>query len=281
MADDDFEPHEFREPDKDEQENLYRVDKYFYAAQRDLTALFDANPKKVYFIRQLQVLFEKQYFHWITYNAARGLLTLGRLKEEDVASARGGMATRFLFHPSNRYTKRETQKAQDIIEEYSRDEITRSCGVRAENLFCAGLAKKGFMPVGEKVREWNGKRWEKSGHDLDFVFQNPKDGISYGCEIKNTLPYIEKDEFHIKLEMCEFFSIRPLFIMRYAPQTYMWEIIGKKGYGMVFKSQIYDLSQKALVEKMKTELGLPADCPRAIPEGILDRFKTWHEALPM
>ena len=82
--------------------------------------------------------------------------------------------------------------------------------------------------------------------------------------------------------MCEFFGVRPLFIMRYAPQTYMWEIINnKKGYGMVFKSQIYDLSQKALVETMKSELGLPVDCPRAIPDGILERFKRWHEAHPL
>lgn len=278
MADDDFDEHEFREPE--EEEIRYAVDKYFYAAQADLTALFAANPRSVYFIRQLQVLFEDNYFHWITYNAANGLLKIGRLKEENVPSARGGMATRFLFHPSNRYIRRETRKVQDIIEEYSRDEITRSCGVRAEMLFCAGLAEKGFMPVAKKVREWDGKKWEKSGHDLDYVFQNPKDEIAYGCEIKNTLPYIEKDEFYLKLEMCEFFGIRPFFIMRHAPKTYMWDIYQSGGYGMIFKSQIYDLSQKALVEKMKNELGLPVDCPRAIPDGILERFKRWHEAPP-
>jgi hypothetical protein len=276
--DDDFEPHEFREPEEDELENLYRVDKYFYAAQADLTALFADNPKKVYFIRQLQVRFEDKYYHWITYNAAIGLLKMGKLKEEGVASARGGMSTRFLFHPSNRYTKREITKVQDIIEEYSDSDVTISCGLRAENLFCAGLAKKGFMPVGEKVKEWNGKPWEKSNHDLDFVFE--RDGIAYGCEIKNTLPYIPKEELQIKLEMCEFFGIRPLFIMRSAAKTYMWEIIKRGGYGMPFKSQIYDLSQKALVEKMKKELGLPVDCPRAIPDGILERFRLWHEAHP-
>ncbi len=218
MADDDFDPNEFREPAEEELEGLYRIDDYFHAAQADLTALFAANPKKVYFIRQLQVLFEKKYFHWITYNAASGLLKIGRIKEEDVLSARGGMSTHFLFHPSNRYTKREIRKVQDIIEEYSRDEITGSCGNRAELLFSAGLAGKGFMPAAKKVRDWHGRKWEKTGHDLDFVFE--RDGIAYGCEIKNTLAYIDKEELFIKLEMCEFFGIRPFFIMRYAPQTY-------------------------------------------------------------
>jgi hypothetical protein len=186
------------------------------------------------------------------------------------------MSTRFLFHPSNRYTKRETQKAQDIIEEYSRDEITRSCGVRAETLFCAGLAEKGFMPKGKKVRSFQGRIWDKTKHDLDYLFE--RDGIFYGCEIKNTLPYIGKEEFAIKLEMCEFFGVRPLFIMRFSPKTYNKTIIDRGGFALIFKSQIYDLSQKALVDKLKNELGLPADCPRAIPDGILERFRRWHEA---
>jgi len=270
----DFDRYEFYEPDEEALEGLYAVDNYFYEAQNDLAALFTANPKKVYYLRQLQVRLEKKYFHWITNNAAVGLLRLGRLKEERVVSARGGMFTRFLTHPSNRYTKREIKRTQDIIEEYSRPEVTISCGIRAENLFCAGLAEKGFMPKDKKVRSFQGKTWEKSGHDLDYLFE--RDGIHYGCEIKNTLTYIDKEEFVTKMEMCEFLGIKPLFIMRYTPKTYMWEIYKKGGYGMLFEYQIYDLSQKELVEKIRETLGMPVDCPRAIPEGMLERFKTWH-----
>jgi hypothetical protein len=276
---DDYNPSDFYEPDEGEFQGLYRIDDYFRAAQADLTALFANNPKNVYFIRQLQVRFEKPYYHWITNNAAVGLLRIGKLKEERVESARGGMSTRFFFHPSNRYTRREIKKAQDIIEAYSNPDVTSSCGNRAENLFCAGLAKKGFIPAGEKVREWDGKKWEKTGHDLDFVFE--RDGIAYGCEIKNTLAYIEKEELDIKIEMCQFFGIRPLFIMRFSPKTYNKAIIQSGGFAMIFETQIYDLSQRVLVEKMKSELGLPADCPRAIPDGILERFRRWHEAHPM
>ena len=78
------------------------------------------------------------------------------------------------------------------------------------------------------------------------------------------------------MEMCEFLGIKPLFIMRYTPKTYMWEIYKKGGYGMLFEYQIYDLSQKELVEKIRETLGMPVDCPRAIPEGMLERFKRWH-----
>jgi len=77
MADDDFDPSEFREPEEDQEERLYRPDKYFVAAQVDLTALFADSPKKDYFIWKLQVCFEEKYFHWISYNAAR--LNVGSL----------------------------------------------------------------------------------------------------------------------------------------------------------------------------------------------------------
>lgn len=112
---------------------------------------------------------------------------------------------------------------------------------------------------------------------LDFLFE--KDGIYCGCEIKNTLSYIEKEELDIKMEMCEFFGVRPLFIMRFSPKTYNKSVIDRGGFFMIFEKQIYDLSQKALVEKITKELGLSADCPRAIPEGILERFRRWHEAI--
>jgi len=98
MADDDFEPHEFREPEGGEP--LYAVDKYFYAAQADLTALFAANPRKVYFIRQLQVLFEEKYFHWITYNAARlNLSSLALVIRNLTCEQRFGMVSEKGGHP--------------------------------------------------------------------------------------------------------------------------------------------------------------------------------------
>jgi hypothetical protein len=118
-------------------------------------------------------------------------------------------------------------------------------------------------------------KWEKSGHDLDFVFE--KNGVAYGCEIKNTLGYIDKDELEIKLEMCEHLKVRPLFIMRWSPKTYNKMIIDKGGFAMIFGSQIYELSQAKLVERLRKELGLPVDCPKAIPDGILMRFVNWHE----
>ena len=71
--------------------------------------------------------------------------------------------------------------------------------------------------------------------------------------------------------------VKPLFIMRWSPKTYNKMIIDKGGYAMIFEKQIYELNQAKLVERLKAELGLPVDCPKAIPDGILERFLKWHE----
>lgn len=235
------------------------ADSYFIEAQEEIRGIYENDKESVYYIRQLQVKFEKKYFHWITNNATIGLFKLGYLKDIRIPKEKG-TSTRFMIHKSNRYARRMINKMEKIIEEYSQDHITRSCGHRAEDLFCKALAMRGFMPVATKVKEYEGRRWEKTGHDLDFLFK--KEGFTYGCEIKNTLGYIDIEELEIKLEMCEFFGIKPLFIMRYAPKTYNKMIYEQGGFALIFETQIYELSQEKLVQKIKDVLGLPVICSK-------------------
>ena len=249
-------------------------DRYFIEAQKQIREIYERDKQSVYYVRRMQIKLEKDYFHWITYNAMVGLRKIGYLTDITIKRETGTSA-RYFIHKSNRYPKRRIGKMEKLIEEYSDDMITRSCGHRAEDLFCNGLALKGFVPKGKKVRTYRGVKWEKSGHDLDFVFE--KDGVDYGCEIKNTLGYIDKNELLTKLEMCEHLRLKPLFIMRGSPKTYNKKIIDKGGFVLIFESQIYELSQARLVERLKAELGLPVDCPKAIPDGILERFARWHE----
>jgi hypothetical protein len=257
-------------------ENYYEAssaDHYFLEAQQEIKELYEKDKESVFYIRQLQVKFEKKYYHWITNNAIIGLYNIGYLKDLRIPKSKG-TSTRFFIHKSNRYARRPINRIEKIIEEYSQDHITRSCGHRAEDLFCKALAMRGFMPTATKVREYNGKAWERTGHDLDFVFE--KDGIKYGCEIKNTLGYIEKEELEIKLGMCAHFRIKPLFIMRYSPKSYNKMIYERGGFALIFETQIYELSQEKLVQKLKDILGLPVICSKAIPDGIIERFDKWH-----
>ncbi len=254
-------------------EAFSKTDPYFLQAQKDIIELYENNKESVYYIRQLQVKFEKKYFHWITNNALIELYKTGYLKDLRIPKEKG-TPSRFFMHCTKRYAKRKIRELEKIIEEYSQDYITRSCGHRAEDLFCKAFALRGFVPVAEKVREYNSTKWEKTGHDLDFVFK--RDNIEYGCEVKNTLGYIEKEELDIKLEMCSFWKIKPLFIMRYAPKTYNNIINRHGGFALLYKAQIYELSQEKLVKKIQDNIGLPVVCPKAIPAGIIDRFEKWH-----
>jgi hypothetical protein len=161
-----------------------------------------------------------------------------------------------------------------IISDFSQPPITLGCGNRAELLFAEGLASRGFIPIQKEVKTYNGKEWTKSSHDLDYVFV--KDSIAYGCEIKNTLGYIEKEELETKIEMCQYFGIRPLFIMRYSPKTYNDMIWRAGGFALIFKAQIYELGQKELIKRIKDRFGYEVVCPRAIPDSIIDRFNIWH-----
>jgi len=253
-------------------------DSYFIEVQQKIREIYERDRQSVYYVRQMQIKFEKDYFHWITYNAMIGLKAIGHLTDIPI-KRETGTSTRYFIHKSNRYPMRRIQRMGKLIEEYSDNTITRSCGHRAEDLFCNGLALKGFLPKDKKVSSYGGIKWEKSGHDLDFVFE--KDGVAYGCEIKNTLGYIQKEELEIKLEMCEHLRVKPLFIMRWSPKTYNKMIIDKRGFALIFGSQIYELSQANIVERLKAELGLPVDCPKAIPDGILERFVKWHEKKKM
>ena len=95
----------------------------------------------------------------------------------------------------------------------------RTSGEDTVGAFADAISKLLGQPKGKKVREYKGKHWTASGHDLDRIFE--RDGIAYGVEVKNTLKYIESSELATKLQMCQSLGVRPLFIMRASSQAFI------------------------------------------------------------
>jgi len=242
-------------------------------AKEELVKFFMEKNESVFHMQQLEVFFEKRFFHWITAKAINELIGDGLVKFEEVPLL-GPTRVKFVFNRRYRYYKRQINNNIKIVREYSDPSITRACGRQAEVLFFNALTNKGFLSRGQNVNEYNGKKWTETEHALDFILE--RDGIVYGAEVKNKLRYIDEDELRIKLHMCNFLGIRPLFIMRGSPKSYNHEIIKRGGYAMIFVAQIYPFGQESLVTKIKKVLELTVDCPRAIPEGIIDRFINWH-----
>jgi hypothetical protein len=238
-----------------------------------MATLFDIAPQDVFYERQIQVLYEDKFFHWITGKALHELPDERSIKTMKLQL---GEHTEIRIYCSvlNRYWKRQAEGIRKLVLRFSTPEFGRALGHHAETMFDAALPTAGFLPKAKNLREYNGHKWTESQHDLDRVFE--RDAISYGTEIKNTLDYIPRDELEIKLRMCKELQLRPLFILRYAPKTYINMVINAGGYALIFKWQLYPFGTREFAREVRSRLGLPVDSPIAIADGTVKRFLNWH-----
>ena len=114
----------------------------------------------------------------------------------------------------------------------------------------------------------------RTDHNLDRIYV--RDGIAYGTEIKNTLPYIPADELATKILLCQFLDLKPLFIVRFAPKSYIEDTRREGGFTLVFKYQLYPFGYAELAKRVRSALNLPVDCPRMISDGTIQRLLNWH-----
>lgn len=257
------------EPEPEEQERDPKVDE----AKPILLQFFSEHPTEVFYERQLQVIWEKKFFHWITADALHELLA-ERKVESEIIPLYDQVRIRFYWSPSNRYWKRKAARIKDLVLQYSDNNFLTALGIHGETMFDVALPRVGFMPVAINAREYRGRAWSKTSHTLDRILL--RDQIAYGVEVKNTLDYIPHDELKTKLEMCETLQLRPLFIMRMAPKNYIWEVAQLGGFTLIFQYRLYPHGYKELAKQVKSELGLPVDCPKAISDGTVKRLLDWH-----
>ena len=71
--------YDFQETPEDYQES--GPDSYFKDAQEQIREIYERDRQGVYYVRQMQIKLEKDYFHWITYNAMVGLRIIGYLTD--------------------------------------------------------------------------------------------------------------------------------------------------------------------------------------------------------
>lgn len=251
-------------------------DVYEKVAREHLKAFFEQHTDRVFFSRQLEVLNEDRYFHWITNRAIRDLEGEGLITSEVRKLPRAG-TIKLLWHRSYRYYKREASKLIALVDEYANPNISEFIGLQGEMMVLDAFARCQFVTQGREMNRFGGEVWMESEHDLDFIFE--RDGIPYGIEVKNTLGYMDYEEFQIKIRLCKHLGLRPVFAVRMFPRSWMHELITAGGFGLIFKYQLYPWGQRELGRKIAQELGLPIDSPRAIRSGTMTRFLRWHEGL--
>ncbi len=259
-------------------------DAYVEQAKPELLHFLTENADRLFYLKQLQVLFESKrgpdrpgYYHWIT---AKGLYRLvdDTLVGNAYVTTPKGTRVRLFFKKGHRYWRRQSRGLLALIDDMSEPSVAEACGEHADVLFHHALLTRGFTSYAEDAREYRGKIWTETDHNLDFIIE--KDNLAYGCEVKNKWDYIDRDELRTKIHMCQYLGLRPLFIMRASPTSYNYEIIEAGGYAMIFVSHIYPFGTKSFADRIHSELSLPADSPKAIPAGIIDRFIRWHQRHP-
>lgn len=245
-------------------------------AREVLVQWFEERQDQVFYGRQLAVLLEKRFYHWITTKAVNELAAEGQIRSTTLPLAveEGAEQIRFYWSPKLRYWRRQALRMRALVQEFSRPTLTRALGLHAEVLFDAAFARAGFLPTGQDVRSYAGREWTKTSHDLDRLYE--RDGVVYGAEIKNALGYIDREELAIKLEMCRVLDVRPLFIMRMAAKSYVEEIRRAGGFALLFGWQLYPFGHEDLAKRVRAGLQLPVDSPRAIADGTVKRFLDWH-----
>ncbi len=245
-------------------------------ARESLRRFFAANRERVFFSRQLEVHNENELFHWITNRAIRGLEGEGYIKSE-WRRLSTDTSIKLVWHKSYRFYKRSAAQLVRLVEEYSAPIMGATLGLHGEMMVLEAFARNKFLVGGRNASEYDGKIWRATGHDLDFILE--RDGIAYGVEIKNTLGYMDKKEFDIKIQICQFFGIRPLFVVRMMPRTWIYELNQAGGFALILKYQLYPWSHHELAKRVAKELGLPVDAPKSIEEGTMMRFLRWHREI--
>ena len=146
-----------------------------------MKALFRERAEEVFYGRQIEVLFEEKFFHWITSRALRELIAEGAINSVKESLAGGDVEIRFYWSKETRYWKRKSERVRKLVQEFSAPEFGRALGAHAETMFDAALPTVGFMPKARDVREYGGRVWTRTEHNLDRIFE--RDGVAYGTEI--------------------------------------------------------------------------------------------------
>lgn len=249
-------------------------DSYFREAKEDISSFIVENNEKVFYSRQLEIRFEDKYFHWITNRAINQLIAEKKIKTETV-KLHTGNELKLIWNKKFRYYKREAKKVIDLVGEFSDPNIGASLGTHCELLILEGFAKNEFILKGRNIKEYESVEWKETDHNMDFIFY--KDTFAYGIEIKNKLGYMDKDEYEIKMKLCKHIGVCPVFVVRMMPKTWINDIINKGGFVLVLKYQLYPQYHKDLALRVRKELELPVDSPKALKDETMHRFMKWHE----
>lgn len=244
------------------------MDSYQY-----LVELFESQPERVFYGRQIEVFFEQEHFHWKTNRGLRDLAgsrKIGFEKREIV----GKRTISLYWNKSYRYYKREASQIIELVEKFSDPRFAEAIGQQAEYLMTIAFARFGYSLIGTNSNVYNNIEWTETKHDFDLIVE--KNGVGYGVEIKNTLSYMNKKELDIKLDISDHLGITPIIVNRAMPKTWIKEVNDRGGFALIMRWLLYPpFFKTTIVKEMREVLDYPVDTPKAIYDGTMNRLEKW------
>lgn len=256
----------------------------------------------VFYQSQLQIFYEKDFYPWVVSDALKELVSEGYLKKitekeiQDFKDLGNLNKINFFVNAIIVKSKEGLEKAQKkaaktakIVNEYSDAEHSKMLGDYLESLVKQELRAQQFTIVSERSNEFNGKKWTKTKHNLDFIAVHKDGKLKVGVEVKNTLSIMPPDEIDVKVEICEYLGLVPVFANRWL-KPYLYCISNQGGFCWMFKVQCYPLGfekyTKFLYNKLSDlikkdsvghELKFPINVRKELPEKSIEIFKDWVE----
>jgi hypothetical protein len=105
-------------------------------ARARLLAYSEDNPGSVFYSRQLEVPFEREYFDWVTNRALRGLIEEGRVHSERRQLGTGS-EIKLIWHRSYRFYKRAADYVFNLADWYTSGATDGALGMQGEHLLLA------------------------------------------------------------------------------------------------------------------------------------------------
>jgi hypothetical protein len=109
-------------------------------ARARLLAHFVDHPTEIFYSRQLEVLFEDEYFHWVTNRALRGLIAENAVTME-ARKLDIGSEMKLVWNTKYRFNRRAVSEVHALVNAYTSAATDGTLGMQGEHLVLAAFAR--------------------------------------------------------------------------------------------------------------------------------------------
>lgn len=261
-----------------ENEDRFGEDRYLENAKFVLEEFFSKNLGDIFYQFQLQIRFEKDFYHWITYKALNDLLARGIIKKRQVFRAKKQFIVFFYSTDTsltNTEIKKRIRRKIELINRSSIDQVNDAVGDHGELVTELFFLRRGYECVGRNTNSYQGTIWTKSNEDFDFIFEG--EGVKLAVEVKNRFPYLNQKVYLPKIEIAKYLGLTPLFVVRKVPKNYFYDIYQRGGFVLEMWTKIFPRGYEALVKELYNEFKLPVSCRNDIPKGVQRNYQRLYD----